>query len=1173
MAAPSIKTGTGVTEYLHTFDAGVTTPDRPLMTGQLGPLQDSTIQHQVNTANGGWDAGYLSPNGAITLHCGQGVYSGALQGIGVALPSPKDVSNALIMFSFRNNTGGLTTLPISQTTGVQFGMSSGGVGTQEAFWVFWGTNSRISTLWETRLIDPNKADTANVYDNGTGGRGTFDPTNVTHVWFAYNSGAVNQQFQVSNVSLFIPPVLINGDTNDRGTLQDFVSYIDSKFQPGYNQPMEAVLHLYFPGTIGDGSTPAWFDDTTFQYVEFISTVDFAQNYAYAHVENNVLGLKFDCHPSHVDGGIYRLQNKIFSGPDPYKVHISGDPEYWEPMICIFYGADEILLPDGFEDRSTWDGCGPLLCSQPTLNGTVIKNGNTVGLRLDATNGLTNCTNLTIQNKAVGIQVTVDGPCSLDITGHNVAGNNTLDIEHAGNGILTITATSAQAAVLTTLATGLGSIVVSAPTSTLTVTSSEANSLIQVFDGDGQTPLDSITGNSLAYDHSAETVRFTVQKAGFIPYRSALIALSGSPTFNIELVPDPAYNLSHGLTRVTHYNYDPATRVTRIVNPQQGRDIYSALINAFISDSDLWNRPFPITAVGIDRFDFTSDGTTPATIHADDILNWLGAGMTWEHAITGNPTHKFCFVKGTGANAAGTKGYYQHTDGAAPDALTLVNNNINQVVQYYSDPNGDGSLTGGYNRPSHAVVKLFNDGYYQASANILTAYDIAELEPQEYIVPMQMVSTGLGTGDRGITITVTDNTPAGVEEQTGYTFDYKIEGGASDSPEDILRQWIYDIYTDPTASTYASKINFNWPDPILETGGNYETKRGIVYGEDTPTTLHGFYVEEGTDYHPDFTRQQANNGTYYLPPTLAGVSMPNLTAGWVELYNATTDSLIESVANTSGYSHTWVNGTDATAGDEVRLRWRGYKKLPIEVTFTVTADNTQTANNSPVADTSAETFETTLGVTGADIDALGEFVLDGVNVQLDINDPDNIWYLSRMYLWYSYKMVGATGISLFWDLAESPNPSSVIINRSKAPVLIDNAKVDTCRQGDAVVLTTDDGTFPVANPTSGGGGVSLYFEGIGYTVVTGDGPLTGPQQTQLSSAAQALKASTIIENGETLQEILRLLRTNALGNIVDNGDGSSSFKGADGATTRFKSTPVYDEEGIAIGRIVTEINGA
>lgn len=675
--------------------------------------------------------------------------------------------------------------------------------------------------------------------------------------------------------------------------------------------------------------------------QFPTSVVTDTTYPNVHVDSGTLGIEL----AGLSTDTLDFGQCIFTSSTPYYFTLTSGfaPSSFDLTGATIINANVTLRTGVTIGNTSFINCPVFTQNSATLNGTTFQ-GTTVSA--NAPGSIDNCS-FTSAGTGHAIEISATGTVTMEgntFTGYGSTGTTDAAIYNNSGGSVTINLGQGDTA--PTYRNGAGaSTTINAYVDTFTLNSSESSSLIQIFTTGTQTVLASGTGTQVTFNHSGNTVDYVVQKAGFLPQRVTGYVLSGSPTITVTLSVDPVYASGHGLILNTDYAYNATTRVLTIVAAEQGRELYSALIEDFISESGYFNKPFPMQAIGIDRIDFTSDGTTAATLDSGDIQFWRGAGMEWEHATTGNKTHKFCSIVGTGTNAANTKGYYQHTDGSAPVALTLVSNNVNQVIQYYSDPNGDGSTADGYSRTGHLVVKLFNDGYYQASINVLTAYGISAIESFEYVIPLQMTSTGLGTGDRSITITVTDTTPAGTEYQTGYTFDYKIEGGASDSPSDLLRQWIYDVFTDPTASDYASKINFNWPDPIVESGGSYSTQYGYVYGQDTTTTFHGFYVEEGSVYHPDFLRQQSNDGTYFTTPVLANVSITGMpTASGantrLQISNSTGAAASAWTANTAYATGSIVKrttgiGTENTAGLFFRATTGGTSHATTEPTWVIT----------------------------------------------------------------------------------------------------------------------------------------------------------------------------------------------------------------------------------------------
>lgn len=253
-----------------------------------------------------------------------------------------------------------------------------------------------------------------------------------------------------------------------------------------------------------------------------------------------------------------------------------------------------------------------------------------------------------------------------------------------------------------------------------------------------------------------------------------------------------------------------------------------------------------------------------------------------------------------------------------------------------------------------------------------------------------------------------------------------------------------------------------------------------------------------------TTNATGGGTITLVVPSGSVSAPNLTAGWLEFYNVTQATLIESVATTTGYSKS-SNGSDFIAGDTIRLRWRGKGKLPIQMVGVATS-GTVTFLDTPETDPSYTAFS----VDGATVT---EFSFDAGNVQFDIDDPDYVFYGARLYNWYSYAMVSAVGISTFWGAASSPDPSLILIDSDVVDTYLDNVNPENIRQGDTIVIRRTDGVFPVPLLTSGGGGISLYWAGVGYTVETGVSGLTGEESTRLFATAQTSDLADLPTNAE------------------------------------------------------------
>jgi hypothetical protein len=107
------------------------------------------------------------------------------------------------------------------------------------------------------------------------------------------------------------------------------------------------------------------------------------------------------------------------------------------------------------------------------------------------------------------------------------------------------------------------------------------------------------------------------------------------------------------------------------------------------------------------------------------------------------------------------------------------------------------------------------------------------------------------------------------------------------------------------------------------------------------------IDGSANPHPDFTRFQANDGTYGTPPTVANVSITGiLTGSKVRIYNST--AATETFIGTPGtsYSATYTDGTTYTAGDSINVRIHKRGRLTFETTVVASASGWSVVANQP-----------------------------------------------------------------------------------------------------------------------------------------------------------------------------------------------------------------------------------
>jgi hypothetical protein len=211
---------------------------------------------------------------------------------------------------------------------------------------------------------------------------------------------------------------------------------------------------------------------------------------------------------------------------------------------------------------------------------------------------------------------------------------------------------------------------------------------------------------------------------------------------------------------------------------------------------------------------------------------------------------------------------------------------------------------------------------------------------------------------------------------------------------------------------------------------------------------------------------------------------------IQIYNGTTATeIVNAVVSGTSYTYKYTNGTGISSGNSIRVRLTyvsGFTaKAPFETT-TIAGG----AGFSVLASQADDTVYNGYAISGSTVT---EFAWDGPNLQLDINDPDNRWYASRLYAYFAYWITTATGIRDSFNAVRAMDSASILLTG----VYLDNVSALTAKQVDAVRIYRLDDDLPVINPTSGGGGLSFYATGKVYIVETAGSGLTPTESAQLA----------------------------------------------------------------------------
>jgi len=435
--------------------------------------------------------------------------------------------------------------------------------------------------------------------------------------------------------------------------------------------------------------------------------------------------------------------------------------------------------------------------------------------------------------------------------------------------------------------------------------------------------------------------------------------------------------------------------------------------------------------------------------------------------------------------------------------------IDQTIQVYGD-----ATHGNFTKDTHLVVKYQTNGYQQSRVDVIDLYGITNLIGQAYPIATPFLALDAATGDPAITITIVDHSAAPITVG-GKLFSYEVQDGGTNSGLDILREI---NYNNSLPGTYQGKPSFNWSDIVGEAGTAYETLRGFI--EDEAAQL-GFWVSRGGSDHPDFTSFQSDDGTSYIPAVQAQSSVPNIVAGSrIQVYNETTLAEIanEEIPGTT-YSDSYIDGTDFSAGDVVRVRLaeqNGATAHKWFEAFTVaTSDGWSILANQEVLDAYA--------VIGIDGETVTEFTLDNGNIEIDANDADGKSTKQRTVAWFYFAGTLEEGIRNFFEGITLEDAGNAVINTAKANIFIDNTSARQLLYTDYDFrLYRDDGEDFVLFPSTGNYGISTNSDKV-YTKIIdntstggGGGPGAAEIKTKLNDTRTGLKvAARIIKSDGTI----------------------------------------------------------
>jgi hypothetical protein len=629
----------------------------------------------------------------------------------------------------------------------------------------------------------------------------------------------------------------------------------------------------------------------------------------------------------------------------------------------------------------------------------------------------------------------------------------------------------------------------------------AGSSVRVFQTGTQTLEDNNESTGTSWTWSEETtgsitVDYTIQQPGYRPIRVTGVQLTaaetgGVITVQVQQVLDRSYVASSGLTFGTTAIVDANNKEVEVSAATTVQNWYSFMIESWIDETALYNAAFPFDTNGPNSFTLTDgwewgDGATSIAFLSRDGMRYTDGGTTtavWAAFLSiGVP--------------AGLTVRYQQSDGGTTQE-TGAAGEIDELIQIFGD-----TTHGNFDVTGYLVLKAQGEGYDEGVVDAVALY--GTLEDQFYVVGLLPLANGVATGDPSVSgVTITDHGASPVT-WNGKEFSITITDSAGGNTGTDIMRWLR--YNYGQGGTLQGKDAFNWHDLVQTSGSDFQTVRGVIYG-DVGATLKGVRVvqNDGTTSHPDFASFTADDGTAYVPPTQVTISNSNIVNGCrVQLYNVTQDIEIENrLLPSAGYSYTGLfgPGENLEDGDVIRLRATYQSgvtaKLPYEQSSVVSA--------AGISFLGVETDDEVYILYGVDGSGVTKFAADYVQDDINLVIGGN-WTGEELYAWWVYNLTTEQGIREFFGAVTAIDAGNIRFNTDVVGLLLDNNTANNYYQNDNIRIFRSDEAYPVRNPTTGGGGLDVVWRSQVYVAtvtVSGSNVITGA----LADVEAAIDAQT------------------------------------------------------------------
>lgn len=635
------------------------------------------------------------------------------------------------------------------------------------------------------------------------------------------------------------------------------------------------------------------------------------------------------------------------------------------------------------------------------------------------------------------------------------------------------------------------------------------STVKVFATGTQTVIATPTGPNWIWSESGGTdltVDYTIQKAGYDPIRVTGVTVNSAVLpVAVQQQVARAYVASSGLTFDTNCFANPTTKLFGLTAASTLQNFYSRMIESWITEATLQNKPFPITPNGPNSFTLGDGWDWNLTTYPNSITLLSRDGMRLVDS-GGTVTAMWAAVLSVGVPASMQVRYQQQDGIGTTNALTT--GNIDQLIQIYK------TGTGAYDYTSWLVLKVQAEGYDQAEAVVLDIYPT--LDDQLFVVALVPAPNGVAAGAADATVTITSEpTPV---TWNGQAFSTTIKDtDNSHSGLEIMQ-------------AIRALNDFNMHDMIRPHGTKFQTVTGNVYG-DTLTTPAGVRVvkADGTTPHPDFDLFVADNASTYVPPVVAPIEWAGALDGTtVLLYNDVGGGagvIIDTqvISGAGGYNlDVSLPSVDVAVGDPLRIRFGHKQYYAGEIQGTMTSTGWTAVGTMVLHPVYAA-----WGLDGAVYDQghtpPGPYVMDGTHLQVDIAAGATTGLKTQLGAWTQYLMTLPAGLAAFygaWDL--------LAVNQIRQNVGVIDVMIDVPTAGALFSFTDNDVnyyrsdfTFP-GNVEAGHGLIAMTYNASifvpdpiiisGSSVITGSiNDVTGKVQDGLTAQGFTITRALKLDN--------------------------------------------------------------